>query len=132
MVFCARSKLCLLAIIIRGKFQRLYSIYDQNTRSPTLESNANGLKNASAAFQREIDAALGSLRLTCCIAYIDDVCIYSNGSLADHMIKGQSSTKSSSPTWLHRQPNEVCVRPKSIQFLGFVVSENGVYAQEEK
>src|SRR4051812_47863217 len=52
-----------------------------------------GLKNASAAFQREIDAALGSLRLTCCIAYIDDVCIYSNGSLADHMSKVQAVLK---------------------------------------
>ena len=52
---------------------RLHSIHDQNTRSAALEGNANGVKNASAAFQREIDAALGSLRLTCCIAHIDDV-----------------------------------------------------------
>src|SRR4051794_13508999 len=32
--------------------------------------------------------------------------------------KGQSSTKSSSPSWLHRQPNEVCVRPKEHTILG--------------
>ena len=46
-----------------------------------------GFKNSSAYFQREMDAALGSLRLTCCVVYIDDVCIYSGGSLADHLQK---------------------------------------------
>src|SRR3954463_10113286 len=47
------------------------------------------------------------------------------------MIKVRAVLKAS-PSWLHRQSNDVCVRPKSRQFLGFVVSENGVYAQEEK
>ena len=46
-----------------------------------------GFKNSSAYFQREIDSALKGLRLTCCVVYIDDVCVYSNGSLEDHLDK---------------------------------------------
>ena len=46
-----------------------------------------GFKNSSAYFQREIDLALGSLRFNCCIAYIDDVCIYSKETLTDHLMK---------------------------------------------
>ena len=38
-----------------------------------------GFKNASAYFQREIDAALGSLRLTSCVAYIDDIASTARG-----------------------------------------------------
>ena len=46
-----------------------------------------GFKNSSAYFQREIDSALKGLRLTCCVVYIDDVCVYSKGSLEDHLDK---------------------------------------------
>ena len=75
---------------------------------------------------------LGSLRLTCCIAYIDDVCIYSNGSLADHMSKVQAVLKALRLVGFTGNPTKCIFAQKSIQFLGFVVSENGVYAQEDK
>src|SRR4051812_21892373 len=42
-----------------------------------------GFKNASAYFQREIDAALRGLN--CCVTYIDDVVIHSSGSFEDHL-----------------------------------------------
>ena len=36
-----------------------------------------GLKNAPATFQRVIDEALGDLRFTCAVAYVDDILIHS-------------------------------------------------------
>ena len=36
-----------------------------------------GLKNAPAIFQRVIEEALGDLRFTCAVAYIDDILIHS-------------------------------------------------------
>ena len=46
-----------------------------------------GFKNSSAYFQREIDAALKGLRFSCCVVYIDDVCVYSSGTFQDHLDK---------------------------------------------
>ena len=42
-----------------------------------------GFKNSSAYFQRAIEAALGGLRFTCCVVYIDDVVIHSKSSFED-------------------------------------------------
>ena len=36
-----------------------------------------GLKNASTVFQRMIDDTLGSLLGSCCIAYMDDILVFS-------------------------------------------------------
>src|SRR3982751_1587031 len=46
-----------------------------------------GFKNSSQFFQREIESALGHLRFECCVVYIDDICVYSSGSLQEHMQK---------------------------------------------
>jgi len=91
-----------------------------------------GLKNASAIFQREIDAALGSLRLDCCLAYIDDVCIYSKGSLADHMVKVKAVLRALRLVGFTANPEKCVFAQQSIQFLGFNIGPEGVYAQEDK
>jgi hypothetical protein len=46
-----------------------------------------GFRNSSAYFQREIDLALGGLRFECCVAYIDDIGVYSMLDLGDHLSK---------------------------------------------
>ena len=68
-----------------------------------------GFKNSSAYFQREIDAALGSLRLTCCVVYIDDICVYSSGSPP---AKGEGGYASATRHWILWQPSEVRLRSK--------------------
>src|SRR3954447_8680225 len=60
------------------------------------------------------------------------MCIYSNGSLADHMIKVRAVLNALRLVGFTRNPTKCVFAQKSIQFLGIVVSENGVYAQEEK
>ena len=52
-----------------------------------------GFKNSSAYFQRAIEAALGGLRFTCCVVYIDDVVVHSKGSFEDHVAKVQAALR---------------------------------------
>jgi hypothetical protein len=91
-----------------------------------------GFKNSSAYFQREIDAALGSLRHSCCVAYIDDVCVYSDGSLEDHLSKIKAVMRALRIVGFSGNPAKCQFAQKEIQFLGHVVRENGIYAIEEK
>jgi len=67
-----------------------------------------GFKNSSAYFQREIDAALKGLRLTCCVIYIDDVVVHSSGTFDDHM--------RSTHSWFFRQPDkmQICAEGRSV------------------
>ena len=51
-----------------------------------------GFKNSSAYFQRAIEAALGGLRFTCCVVYID-VVVHSKGSFEDHVAKVQAALR---------------------------------------
>src|SRR3954464_7713791 len=53
-----------------------------------------GFKNSSAYFQRAIEAALGGLRFTCCVVYIDDVVVHSKGSFEDHLTKVRATDAS--------------------------------------
>ena len=48
---------------------------------------------AAAYFQRAIEAALGGLRFTCCVVYIDDVVVHSKGSFEDHVAKVQAALR---------------------------------------
>lgn len=43
-----------------------------------------GLTNAPAAFQRWINKVLGNILGVICVAYLDDIIIFSDGSLEDH------------------------------------------------
>ena len=69
-----------------------------------------GFKNSSAYFQRAIEAALGGLRFTCCVAYIDDVVVHSKGSFEDHVAEVQSGAESVTCRRILWQPGEVQVR----------------------
>ena len=66
-------------------------------------------KNSSAYFQRAIEAALGGLRFTCCVVYIDDVVVHSKGSFEDHVATVQAAQRVSCRRILW-QPGEVQVR----------------------
>ena len=49
-----------------------------------------GLTTAPQKFQRAVDQALGGLQYTCCVSFFDDICVYSNDSLQDHLEKCES------------------------------------------
>ena len=91
-----------------------------------------GYVNASACFQREIDAALGNLRLTCCIAYIDDVVVYSDSTLEDHMKKVQSVLRALTRVGFSGNPEKCIFAQKDLQFLGHVIRNGHVEPRKDR
>ncbi|KAL1990879.1 hypothetical protein VTN49DRAFT_5882 [Thermomyces lanuginosus] len=69
-----------------------------------------GLVNAPATFQSYINRALAGLLDTCCVAYLDDIVIYSN-SVEEH--------KAACPV-------------DTISFLGYVISPEGISMEEDR
>jgi hypothetical protein len=91
-----------------------------------------GFKNSSAYFQREIDSALKGLRLTCCVVYIDDVCVYSSGSFLDHLSKVRAVLRALRVVGFSGNPLKCKFAQKEVVFLGHRVSEGRIYALDDK
>ena len=91
-----------------------------------------GFKNSSAYFQREIDSALKGLRLTCCVVYIDDVCVYSSGSLEDHLKKVKAVLRALRVVGFSGNPVKCKFAQKEVTFLGHRVADGKVYPLQDK
>ena len=81
-----------------------------------------GYKNSSAYFQREIDSALQNLRLTCCVVYIDDICIYSSDTLGDHLQKVSAVLRALRVVGFSGNPSKCKFAQREVVFLGHRVS----------
>ena len=91
-----------------------------------------GFKNSSAYFQREIDAALKGLRLSCCVVYIDDVCVYSSGSFQDHLDKVKAVLRALRVVGFSGNPAKCRFAQKEVSFLGHRVAGGKLYALDDK
>jgi hypothetical protein len=91
-----------------------------------------GFKNASQYFQREIDAALGNLRLTCCVVYIDDICIYSSGTLEDHLEKVAAVIRALRIIGFSGNPTKCAFAQKEVVFLGHRISNGKISPLHDK
>src|SRR4051812_710157 len=89
-----------------------------------------GFKNASAYFQREIDAALRGLN--CCVTYIDDVVIHSSGSFEDHLKKVKAVLRALRTVGFSGNPAKCKFAQREVTFLGHRVADGKVYALEDK
>ena len=87
-----------------------------------------GFKNSSAYFQREIDLALGSLR----VVYIDDICIYSSSTLEDHLEKVAAVLRALRIIGFSGNPAKCKFAQKQVVFLGHRISNGKVEALEDK
>ena len=90
-----------------------------------------GFKNSSAYFQRAIEAALGGLRFTCCVVYIDDV-VHSKGSFEDHVAKVQAALRALRVVGFSGNPAKCKFAQREVFFLGHRVAEGKVYALDDK
>ena len=90
-----------------------------------------GLCNAGATFQRVIDMVLAGLSFDICLAYIDDVIIFSR-TIDDHFVRLRSVLERLRGAGLKLKPSKCFLMQKSVAFLGHVVSAEGVAAQPEK
>ena len=90
-----------------------------------------GFKNSSAYFQRAIEAALGGLRCTCCVVYIDDVVVH-KGSFEDHVAKVQAALRALRVVGFSGNPAKCKFAQREVCFLGHREAEGKVYALDDK
>ena len=90
-----------------------------------------GLCNAGATFQRLVDVVLNGVAFNKCIAYVDDIIVYSK-SLDEHIDRLRDILQRIQYAKLKLKPSKCQLLQKSVQFLGHVVSEHGISTDPKK
>lgn len=90
-----------------------------------------GLKNAPATFQRTMDNALRGLIGKTCFVYLDDIVIYGE-SIEEHNSKLQKLFQRLSDLRLKLQPDKCEYLKPELQYLGHIITEDGVRPNPEK
>ncbi|KJZ68297.1 hypothetical protein HIM_12312 [Hirsutella minnesotensis 3608] len=92
-----------------------------------------GLTGAPATFQRYINHTLRDFLDEFCSAYIDDILIYSSGSLADHRNKVKQVLARLRDAGLQIDIDKCDFEAKSVKYLGFIVEAGkGIRVDPEK
>lgn len=90
-----------------------------------------GLANAPATFQTYINRALAGLVDVICIVYLDDILIYSSDP-ATHAHDVRLVLERLRQWNLYINPDKCEFHTKSVTFLGFVVSDQGIAMEPER
>lgn len=90
-----------------------------------------GLKNAPATFQRVMDNVLRGLQHESCLVYLDDIIIFST-SLDEHIIRLRSIFDRLRKSNFKIQLDKSEFLQKSVQYLGHIITPNGVKPNPEK
>lgn len=90
-----------------------------------------GLKNAPATFQRMMDNALRGLIGQCCLVYLDDVIIFGK-NLEEHNQKLQTFLQRLRETGLQLQPDKCEYLKPELQYLGHIITADGVRPNPDK
>ena len=90
-----------------------------------------GLTNAPATFQRLMESCLGDLHLQYCIIYLDDIIVFSK--MPDEHIKQLRSVfEKLDQAGLCLKPSKCEFFKKTVEYLGHIVSENGIETNSKK
>lgn len=84
-----------------------------------------GLTNAPATCQRLMEMVLRGLPWKTCLVYLDDVLIYSR-SFSEHLQHLEEILSRLQSSGLKLNPSKCCFARDQVQFLGHVVSKNGI------
>ena len=90
-----------------------------------------GLSNSPANFQRLVDAVLKYLVGTECWVFIDDIIVYSK-SAEEHAARLEKVLRRFEEANLQLHPGKCVFVQPQVQYLGFILSENGVTALPDK
>jgi hypothetical protein len=90
-----------------------------------------GLSNSPANFQRLIDLVLKNLIGNECYVYIVDVIIFSK-STEEHAARLENALQRFDQANLQLNPGKCAFAQPQVQYLGYVLSENGVSASADK
>ena len=85
-----------------------------------------GLCNAPATFQSYINDALHEFLDEFCVAYLDDVLIYTDGSLEDHINHVRQVLQRLLDNGLYVKLEKCEFHVQETKFLGFIISPNGI------
>jgi len=88
-----------------------------------------GLANAPATFQAYINEALTGLLDHICVAYMDDIMVFSENPV-DHSKHVRMVLERLRKFQLYANPAKCSFNTTSVEFLGFVVDTNGVRMEE--
>src|SRR3989440_492878 len=91
-----------------------------------------GLTNAPATFQSLINATLQEYLDVFVVAYLDDVLIYSAGTLEEHIQDVKKVMKKLQQKDLQLKIEKCEFHQKEVSFLGSIVSTNGIQMDPEK
>ena len=91
-----------------------------------------GLTNAPATFQAVINSALHEYLDVFCTAYIDDVLIYSSGTLEEHKEHVRKVLKKLQERKLLLHPDKCEFHVTKTDYLGFVISREGISMDPKK
>ena len=83
-----------------------------------------GLRNAPAVFQRMINQVLGCLIGVCCVAYMDDILVFSR-SKEQHTADVCKVLAALSKAWLHLKLSKCEFYKEEVSFLGNLVLKDG-------
>jgi len=90
-----------------------------------------GLCNAPATFQRLMDTVLSGLNYEICLAYLDDIIVFSN-DLETHLQRLERLFVRLREANLKLKPSKCCMLQKRVTFLGYTISQAGVGTDPEK
>ena len=84
-----------------------------------------GLTNAPATFQRLMECVLAGLTPSECLAYLDDIIVFST-SFAEHLSRLQAVFRRLQHAGLKLKPNKCYFSRKEVRYLGHIVTAEGV------
>ena len=90
-----------------------------------------GLCNAPASFVRMVSKVLGSLLWTNCLAYLDDVVIFSP-DYDKHLLDIEQVLTKLRNAGLKLKPSKCSFAQRRIEFLGFIITPDGVLPDPKK
>ena len=90
-----------------------------------------GLTNAPPTFQRLMESSLGELHLNCCIIYLDDIIVFSR-TPEEHRHRLNAVFSKLKTVGLKLKPSKCHLFKQQINYLGHVVSKEGVSTDPEK
>ena len=90
-----------------------------------------GLCNAPATFQRLMDTVLMGLNFDICLAYLDDIIVFSH-DLQSHMERLERLFQRLREANLKLKPAKCSILQKRVTFLGYTVSESGIGTDPSK
>ncbi|KAE8956365.1 hypothetical protein PR001_g31756, partial [Phytophthora rubi] len=89
-----------------------------------------GLANAPGTFQRMMDAVLRGLSWQCCLVYLDDVIIFTKGSMARHVVALASVLERLSKAGLSLKASKCSFATTRLEYLGHELDSDGLRPME--